>query len=165
MSRWAWVIAACGALAMAGCERPPDPAVDASVPVVPDAAPLASNELSRLGRRDLKAGDNGLAEQHFREAVERNGADGYAWLGLAAAYDNLKRFDLADRAYAEAARLQGETPSVVNNLGYSYYLRGERARALTQLQHAATLYPDNPAIQNNIGLVSAGERPNSHAAP
>jgi Flp pilus assembly protein TadD len=30
-----------------------------------------------------------------------------AWIGLAASYDRLGRFDLADQAYAAAAKLEG----------------------------------------------------------
>ena len=51
-----------------------------------------------------------------------------AWVGLAAASDDLKRFDLADRAYAEAIRLKSETFWVMNNLDYSYFLRGDPGR-------------------------------------
>lgn len=153
------------AFAMMGCQFPngtdaPDLSASAVGP-----APLASNELDRLGRQDIDAGNNGLAEDHFRAATEQNRNDAFAWIGLAAAYDNLKRFELADQAYAQATRISGESLSIINNIGYSYYLRGDRARALSQLQHALTLYPDNPVILNNIRLVRSGERPNSHVAP
>ena len=110
-----------------------------------------------MGRQDLAASNSGLAEQHFREAAEKNSDDSYAWIGLAAAYDNLKRFDLADKAYAQAIRLKGETASIINNIGYSYYLRGDRARALAQLQRAASLDPTNPVVINNMRLVRSEE--------
>ena len=47
-------------------------------------------------------GNYGLAEENYRKAVELGPRDLDAWLGLAASYDRLKRFDLADRAYAQA---------------------------------------------------------------
>ncbi len=147
---------------LAACQAGTD--VDTPDPSV-SPAPLASNELDRLGRQDLDLGNSGLAEEHFRQAVEKDGNDAYAWIGLAAAYDNLKRFELADRAYAQAIRLQGETLPILNNIGYSYYLRGDRARALEKLRHAATLYPSSPVILNNIQLVQSGEQPNRRAAP
>ena len=57
-----------------------------------------------LGKRHYRAKNYGLAEQHFRRAVEKAPRDGEAWLGLAASYDRLKRYDLADRAYSAGAR-------------------------------------------------------------
>ncbi|MDX7951719.1 hypothetical protein P7D22_11125 [Lichenihabitans sp. Uapishka_5] len=148
---------------LGGCETAP--VVDAPAPPLPDVAPLASNELSRLGRLDLAAGNSGLAEQHFRGAVEKNGNDADAWLGLAAAYDNLKRFDLADRAYDHAIKLQGTTFEIINNLGYSYLLRGDRTRALAELQKAAAMQPNNDVVRNNILLLRSGDLPNRSANP
>lgn len=156
----------CAGLAVSACQAPSITGpVDLASPAPIEGAPLASDELSRLGRQDLNAGNSGLAEQHFRAAVDKNHDDSAAWIGLAAAYDNMKRFDLADRAYTQAIRLNGETPTIINNLGYSYFLRGDRVRALAQLQRAALLEPNNAVVQNNIRLVQAGEQPNQRAAP
>lgn len=125
----------------------------------------ASNELHALGRQELASGNYGLAEAHFRRAVEANGEDGPSWVGLAAAYDNLGRFDLADRAYDEATRIEGETLAILNNRGYSLYLRGERAKALSVFRRAEGLYPGQPAVLNNIALAQRAERPTRAAAP
>lgn len=153
------------ALALAGCELSSDPATpDVATPSV-GPTPLASNELDRLGRQDIAAGNNGLAADHFLAATEKNRDDAFAWLGLAAAYDNLKRFDLADKAYDEATRISGPTLAIANNRGYSYFLRGDRARALAQFEHALTLDPGNPTILNNIRLVRTGELPNRQVRP
>lgn len=166
MPRVACAFGLCAALAVSGCQTATDAdAVDSPLAASLASAPPASNELDRLGRQDLDQGNSGLAEDHFRQAVENNRDDAFAWIGLAAAYDNLKRFDLADRAYTQAIRIQGETLPIINNLGYSYYLRGDRARALAKLRRAATLYPNSPVILNNMRLVQSGERPNRRAAP
>ena len=66
---------------------------------------------------------------HFRRAVESAKGDAEAWLGLAASYDQLKRFRLADRAYAHALRLTGPSAEFLNNRGYSYLMRGDLSRA------------------------------------
>lgn len=121
---------------------------------------LSSNERNRLGRQDLAAGNSGMAERHFREAVESNRDDAPSWIGLAAAYDNLGRFELADRAYEQAIRITGETLVIINNRGYSYLLRGEKRQALAQFERARLLDPANPVIQNNIRLLRSGDRPN-----
>ncbi len=148
-------------LALAGCQTvalEPDPTAP-SEPPVGEIAALSSNELNRLGRRDLASGYSGKAERYFRTAVEKNADDSASWIGLAAAYDNLRRFELADRAYDQAIRLEGETVAIVNNRGYSYLLRGDTRRALQQFRRALALDPTNPVIANNILLLRSGQRP------
>jgi Flp pilus assembly protein TadD len=76
-----------------------------------------------------------------------------AWVGLAASYDKLKRFDLADRAYQQAIRLAGPTTEILNNQGYSYMLRGDRRRARIKLLEAQARDPGNPYVQNNLDLL------------
>lgn len=110
------------------------------------------DELS-LAKKQFRAANYGLAEEHYRKAVETHPNDAEAWVGLAAAYDRLKRFDLADRAYKEAIRIVGPTAEVLNNQGYSYMLRGEYARSRTTLRKAQTLDPQNVYILNNINLL------------
>ncbi|TMJ35509.1 MAG: tetratricopeptide repeat protein, partial [Alphaproteobacteria bacterium] len=58
-----------------------------------------SDDYIRMGKVHFRNGDYGLAEQKFRKAVEVTPKDAEAWLGLAASYDQLRRFDLADNAY------------------------------------------------------------------
>ena len=74
-------------------------------------------------------------------------------MGLAASYDQLRRFELADRAYAQAVGLVGKSPEVLNNQGYSYILRGDYTRARVTLLQAKAKDPDNPYIQNNLELL------------
>lgn len=153
--------AACVAAALCGCQTGPDVGV-AIVPGVEPTLP-ATNEAYRTGRINLAAGNSGLAERNFREAVERNQDDAAAWLGLAAAYDNLGRYPLADRAYDQAVRLKGRTFEIMNNRGYSYMLRGDGARALSSFEAALALDPANPVILNNIEILRIGKRPTRSA--
>jgi Flp pilus assembly protein TadD len=111
-----------------------------------------------LGRRHYRENSFGLAEQHFRRAVEKGPKDVEAWIGLAASYDKLKRFDLADRAYEQAIRLAGPTPEILNNQGYSYLLRGDRQKARRTLLAARAKDPGNPYIQNNLNLLDESLR-------
>ena len=69
-----------------------------------------------------------------------------------------KRFDLADRAYAQAAGIIGETPELMNNRGFSYILRGDYTRARRTLEARAGQAPDNPYIQNNLQLLEKIQR-------
>src|SRR5215472_9787064 len=77
-----------------------------------------SDEPVRKGKEYFARADYGLAEQSFRAAVEANPESIDAWVGLAASYDQLRRFDLADKAYIQATRLAVPTPEILNNRGY-----------------------------------------------
>jgi Flp pilus assembly protein TadD len=103
-----------------------------------------------LGKEHYRNGSFGLAEKHFRLAVEKDPPNPEAWLGLAAAYDKLGRWDLADRAYRRAYVLVGPTPELLNNRGYSYMLRGKYRRAGIDLAEAAAKAPDDERIRTNL---------------
>ena len=115
--------------------------------------PLAKDDVS-LGKHYYRSGNFGLAEKHFRAAAESQPHNAEAWLGLAAAYDQLRRFDLADRAYAQAIRIVGERVEIINNQGYSYMLRGDYRRARERLMLASVKAPDNPQVQANLQLLA-----------
>jgi len=110
------------------------------------------------GRFHFAKGDYGLAERHFRRAVEYMPEDPDAWVGLAASYDRLRRFDRASRAYNRAIKIAGRTPAVLNNLGYSYMLRGDFEKARKVLLAAKRKEPNNPVIRNNLKLLDSGWR-------
>jgi Flp pilus assembly protein TadD len=111
-----------------------------------------------LAKRHYREKNFGLAEQHFRRATEKLPRDGEAWLGLAASYDRLKRYDLADRAYREALDIFGPRPEVLNNIGYSFLLRGDLRRAREKFAEAQAKDPANPTIANNIALIDEAAR-------
>jgi Flp pilus assembly protein TadD len=111
-----------------------------------------------LGKKQFRAGNYGLAERYFRKAVELHPQDVEAWVGLAASYDRLRRFDLADRAYIQAIGLVGQTPEILNNQGFSYMLRGDFARAQKTLLDAQARDPDSPHITANLALLDESIR-------
>ncbi len=130
------------------------------VPIEAEKGLLGSDpydDLSR-GKRQYRVGNYGLAEKHFRHAVEQHPRDAEAWLGLAASYDRLRRFDLADRAYAQAIRIVGPTVVILNNEGYSYMLRGNYARARATLLKAKRKDPHNKFVDNNLRLLNQSAR-------
>ena len=111
------------------------------------------NDDVQRGKKYFRANNFGLAENSFRSAVEKHPNDAGAWVGLAASYDRLHRFDLADRAYAAALRLVGPTAEILNDQGFSYMLRGDYARAHKKLQEAQAKDPSNPYVQANLQLL------------
>jgi tetratricopeptide (TPR) repeat protein len=94
--------------------------------------------------------DLNLGKKHFRDLE--------SWIGLAASYDRLRRFDLADRAYDQAAKIGGPGAELLNNWGYSYMLRGDYRRARETLLKARALEPGNPYVKNNLELLEASFR-------
>jgi Flp pilus assembly protein TadD len=102
-------------------------------------------------------GDYGLAERFYRQSIEERHNNAEAWLGLAASYDRLKRFDHADRAYEQLIKITGYTPTVLNNLAYHQMLKGDYASARQSLLAASSQAPDNPYIRNNIELLDRWE--------
>jgi Tfp pilus assembly protein PilF len=116
------------------------------------------NDDLALGKKQYRAQNFGVAERHFRHAVELHPRDGEAWLGLAATYDRLRRFDLADRAYAQTIRIVGRTATILNNLGYSYMLRGDYRRARATLLEAEQKDPGNKYVANNLRLLQRSAR-------
>lgn len=139
---------------------PPHDVGDKGPPVeaLPPATPSTPNDDLSLGRMNFRQGNYGLAEHYFRRAVEAGPRDADAWLGLAAAYDRLKRFDLADRAYKQLYGMMGRTPELLNNQGYSYMLRGDYAHARATLLEARAKDPRNPYIANNLALLAESIR-------
>jgi Flp pilus assembly protein TadD len=157
-------IAAFAALTLAGCETVAEtaqvesPATSLTVQQPEQVKYYPSDEPLKLGIEHFNRGSYGLAERYFRDAVEKAPRDVTAWVGLAASYDRLARFDLADRAYAAAIRLAGETTDILNNQGYSYMLRGDLVAARKKFLKAYEREPDNPMIINNLKLLNSSYR-------
>jgi Flp pilus assembly protein TadD len=126
-------------------------------PVAPLASPGlvgdAPDDDLQKGKRYFRANNFGLAEKSFRAAAEKHPNDAEAWVGLASSYDRLHRFDLADRAYAQAIRLIGPTPEILNDQGFSYMLRGDYVRARQKLLAAQARDPGNPYVHANLQLL------------
>lgn len=131
---------------------PPDHRVD-PLGDVPFYGALPSQNKTEEGKKYYRDGDYGLAEQAFRKAVEEDHNNAEAWLGLAATYDRLKRFDLADRAYEVLIKQVGYTPTVLNNLGFHELLKGNREAAERNFRKARDADPANLYAQNNLLLM------------
>jgi Flp pilus assembly protein TadD len=154
-------------LALAGCETFSDsPTAPASyvTPITPtitepgDVKYYPSDQPLKLAIEYFNRGDYGLADRYYSDAVAKNPRDVTAWIGLAASNDRLSRFDLADRAYASAIKLAGETTQVLNNQGYSYMLRGNFKLAREKFMKAYAREPNNPTIINNLHLLDSSAR-------
>ncbi len=139
------------ALVVSGCQTS---AIDTMQTTALDAkvADISAQDLAK-GKAQFRDANYGLAEKHFRKAVELRADNAEAWMGLAASYDQLGRFDFSDRAYEQLVKLTGREPRVVNNLGYSQLLRGNRKKARKLFNEAQRSAPDDKVISANILLL------------
>ena len=161
-------VAGCNATtcSTANCEAAPvavvpadvGPATTAKLQDPDDVKYYRSDEPLRMAIEHFNRGQYGIAERYFRDATEKAPKDPTAWIGLAAAYDRIGRFDLADRAYTYAIRLVGETTEILNNQGYSYMLRGDLVNARRKFLKAYEREPGNPTIANNLQLLNSSSR-------
>jgi Flp pilus assembly protein TadD len=117
-----------------------------------------SDEPLKLALEHFNRGHFGIAAKYFEDAVTKAPKDATAWIGLAASYDRIGRFDLADRAYKQAIRLVGMTTEILNNQGYSYMLRGRLIEAKRKLLLALEREPGNPTIINNLKLLDGSAK-------
>lgn len=144
-----FAFAATAVLLLSGCQTT---AVDANKTTA--IKPVDISETDRnAGKAQFRNANYGLAEKHFRKAVELRGDDSESWMGLAAAYDQLGRFDFADRAYDQLLKVAGRKPQVVNNMGYSQLLRGNKKKARQLLAEAKKGLGADPVVEANLALL------------
>ena len=142
------------ALTIAGCTTQ---AVDktATTSIAPMTGDISQADLD-AGKRQFREANYGLAEKHFRKAVELRADNSEAWVGLAASYDQLGRFDFADRAYDQLLKVAGRRPEILNNMGYSQLLRGNSKKARQLLDEARIGMADPTVVDANIALHTTG---------
>ena len=146
------------AVPLAGCESIAHAPLDVAATQEVAARPIRATAVGETPSLDrakslFAAGNFGLAADAYKNAVESGPSNAEAWIGLAAAYDELGRFDLADRAYGAAIRISGPTAQVLNNRGYSHLLRGDYKGARRDLSTARAKDPSNPRIAQNLRLL------------
>jgi Flp pilus assembly protein TadD len=89
----------------------------------------------------LHRGNFGMAQQYFRDAAEKAPKDASAWIGLAASYDHLGRFESAIHPVRETTAI----------LRLLIAARQSFVKALER-------EPGNPIILNNLELLDGSQR-------
>ncbi|MBW7850743.1 MAG: LytR C-terminal domain-containing protein [Rhodospirillales bacterium] len=121
------------------------------------------------GKAHLARGHLGLAVTAFQRAVAQQPQSLEALNALAATYDKMGRYDLADRNYARALALSPDDPQTLNNAGYSRFLRGDFREAMRLFTAAGTRAPDDPVVAGNLAAVqralAAAAQPQGTPAP
>lgn len=126
---------------------------------VPNIGTYTAAGARDAARNHFRNGDYGTSAAFYKRLVELAPNDPEGYVGLAASYDRLRRFDLSDRVYARLYALTGGTAQYFNNVGYSYMLRGNLTAALTSFRRAKAADPNNAVVANNIQMLESGVTP------
>jgi tetratricopeptide (TPR) repeat protein len=109
------------------------------------------------GRALLVTGQYGLAIDALSRVVHDQPNSVRALNLIAEAYDRLHRYDLGDRYHAQALAIDPNSVAALNNWGFSYLVRGDKARAKDLLERAAAVKGDQPVVLANLRLITDGE--------
>jgi len=148
-SRSRALIAMVGLALLSGCSQ--DITAERGLPSSVPGVPRGTEFLT--AKRNFETGHFGFAARYFEMALNASPGNMEACLGLAASYDWLHRFDLADKTYGKCRKIGGETFIYHNNIGFSYYLRGEYDKASVNLARAQALQPGHPVVENNLRIL------------
>jgi hypothetical protein len=118
------------------------------------------------GKAHLAAGHPGLAIVAFERALRIDAGSITALNGIGAAYDELKRFDIAMGYYQRALALAPRDAATMNNIAVSLRLSGNSAAA-DWLDKASRIAPSNAVIAANIAQAraDAASAAATHEAP
>ena len=125
----------------------------------PNAGVMPVNDAYASGKSNFAAGRLGLALMYFQQALQEQ-PSAERLNAVAATYDRLGRFDLADKYYRQALALDPKSAQTLNNMGYSYFLRGRADLAAAYLAKAHHEAMSDATISGNLALAMAAvEKP------
>jgi Flp pilus assembly protein TadD len=100
--------------------------------------------------------DNGNFQQALDVLSQAHSPEDPDWRILSAqgaVLDQLGRYDEARQYYASALRIVPDEPSVLSNLGLSYLLSKDLAKAEATLRRAHNLQEKDPRVRMNLAVV------------
>lgn len=113
----------------------------------------ATDQLITEGKVQFRERNFGKSYSLFKKAASVYPNDPMAWLGYAASADHLARFDNSDMAYKRLSSMIPDRPAYLNNVGYSYLLRGNLVQARRYFLRAYEIDPANETTANNLELL------------
>ncbi len=118
------------------------------------AGPNAVISDYEAGKLHFGEGRIGLALKSFHEAKRQDPTSVPTLNALAASYDRIQRFDLAQVYYDKALAIEPQSAQTLNNIGYSMLLRGDRTGALAYFDKAKTIDPLNMVVAANMARLA-----------
>jgi Flp pilus assembly protein TadD len=147
------------ALAGAGCQHGRPAVASLSAPDEVMAPVLEARQAAdiqvAMGRTLEQRGDLEQAQAAYLDALKQDPRRGDACARLAVLYDRQAKWAESEEFYRRAHDLQGDSPGLLCNRGYSFYLQGRWADAEASLRQAIALDPANQRAYNNLGLTLA----------
>jgi len=127
--------------------------------LVGSTANEADGDAYARGKQLLAADDVIGALAAFRVALRAAPESADAMNGVGVAYDRLGRTDLARRFYQAGLEIDPASPALLNNLGYSLFLAGDRAGAVAPLRAAAASADPDAAATARATLARLASEP------
>lgn len=106
-----------------------------------------------LGLYFYEQGDYDLSLDHYRKAIDLDGAFSEAYFGIGLLFYTLGDNDNAIDYYRQALERDPRDADTRNNLGLIYYRTGQLGAAQEQIEEAIRLRPEFPDAFYNLGLV------------
>lgn len=119
------------------------------------ASPADPLLAERAGLAAWRSGNRDKAERFIGRAIASPAASWRAWNAAGVLADDRRDWAAADLAYANAAAAAPLDPMLLNNRGWSAFMRGDWPTARRLLQQAEALDGSNPRIRNNLQLARA----------
>jgi tetratricopeptide (TPR) repeat protein len=104
------------------------------------------------GKRELAAGDYGLAIEAFAAEVARDPKSIRALNGEAIAYDKLGRSDVAERFFQAALAVDQNSPETLNNLAILHLTHGDPDGAIVLAERAKAALPSKANDKTTAAL-------------
>ena len=152
-------------VALTGCSSFDWPEIRSLVKIGDEKAVSGVDLALAQGRDHFALGNYGIAIDSFNAAATYDPKSIRALNGLAASYDKLGRFDLAERYYSNALAINPNSPVTLNNAGYSQLLQGHLDDALKLFELAASHDPASVRIATNTELAINMQGYDSRRAP
>ncbi len=136
-------------IVLSGCHAGPDLRV---------AADVTSKVSFDAGERLLEEGRAVEAVTAFRRRIREKGADLKALNGLAIAYNELGRTDLAAEMFSRALAMAPDDPGTLNNIGFAALRRADERLARHYLEQAQRGEGDHAKIEGNLARLALLEK-------
>lgn len=111
----------------------------AAGPSAPNEDPMitAARLNAQLAVAYLKQNDVATAQEKIDKALTQNAHDPGVQMSAGLVYERLQQFDMADRHFAEALRLEPHNPDMINNYAVFQCRRGHYAQGQKLFEEAA----------------------------
>lgn len=103
----------------------------------------------------LLVGEDEIASEHLRKAVEADPTLWRAWNGLGAYYDSIEDWPASEDSYRRALALRPNEAMILNNLGFSLLMQGKVEESLRPLEEALRLDNNSRLIKTNLRIALA----------